>query len=234
MNVAFHMYDWNQYFISEKWLNNSVKTCLQDQFHQTWHANIDTGSKTLNYRLFKNKFEFENYFNIPDDRDIFTFCRFRLNNHKLPVEYQYGRWNNIPRENRICNLCNTVDLGDELHYLLKCVYFSEKRKACIDKKKKTLKIVIFLNLALWWIWQKIKNKKTLHLYKIYNVLMKMSVLMAEKSKSLSLSHFVNIVYTSSCFLIMYCIVSYCVLCMYLICYLYTIILTKVTRNKIKI
>jgi hypothetical protein len=33
------------------------------------------------------------------------------------------------------------------------------------------------------------------------------------------SHFVDIVY--SCFLIMYCIVSYCVLCMYLICYLYT-------------
>ena len=30
---------------------------------------------------------------------------------------------------------------------------------------------------------------------------------------------------------MYCIVSYCVLCMYLICYLYTIVLTKVTINK---
>jgi hypothetical protein len=67
--------------------------------------------KTLNYRLFKNKFEFENYFNILDDRDIFTFCRFRLNNHKVSIEY--GRWNNIPRELRICNLCNTADLGDE-------------------------------------------------------------------------------------------------------------------------
>jgi hypothetical protein len=61
---------------------------LQDQFQQTWHANIDTGSKALNYRLFKNKFEFENYFNILDDRYIFTFCRFRLNNHKLPIERQ--------------------------------------------------------------------------------------------------------------------------------------------------
>ena len=47
-------YVWlNQYFRSEEWLKNSVKTCLQDQCHQTWHANIDTGSKTLNYRLFK-------------------------------------------------------------------------------------------------------------------------------------------------------------------------------------
>ena len=61
-----------------------------------------------------------------------TFCRFRLNNHKLPIEY--GRWNNIPRELRICNLCNTADLGDEFHYLLKCDYFSEKRKTYIDNK----------------------------------------------------------------------------------------------------
>ena len=63
--------------------------------------------------------------------------------------------------------------------------------------------------------------------------MKMSAILAEKynslSLSLSLSHFLNIVFSR--FLIMYCIVSYCVLCMYLICYLYTIVLTKVTRNK---
>ena len=57
--------------------------------------------------------------------------------------------------------------------------------------------------------------------------MKMSALLAEKCNSLS--HFVDIVY--NCFLIMYCIVSYRVLCLYLICYLYTIVLTKVTRNK---
>ena len=74
----------------------------------------------------------ENYLDILDDRDIFTFCRFRLNNDKLPVEY--GRWKNIPRELRICNLCNIADLGDEFHYLLKCNYFSEKRKTCLNKK----------------------------------------------------------------------------------------------------
>jgi hypothetical protein len=85
LNECGLSYVWlNQYFISEQWLKNSVKTCL---FYQTWHANIDKGSKTLNYRIFLNKIEFENYLNILDDRDIFPFCRFRLNNHKLPVEY---------------------------------------------------------------------------------------------------------------------------------------------------
>ena len=50
-----------------------------------------------------------------------------------------------------------------------------------------------------------------------------------KNVTLSLSHFVNIVHNG--FLIMYCIVSYCVLCMYLICYLNTNVSTQVTRNK---
>ena len=70
--------------------------------------------------------------------------------------------------------------------------------------------------------------------------MKMSALMNEKlhqtwnkrklnSMKNKLKAVVNIVY--SCFLIMFCIVSYCVLCLYLICYLNTIVLTKDTRNK---
>ena len=93
-----------------------------------------------------------------------TFCRFRLNNHKLPIEY--GRWNNIPREFRICNLCNTADLGDEFHYLLKCDYFSEKRKTYIDKKYfENCNILQFGTLMNQT--KKIKNQKTLHLYKIY-------------------------------------------------------------------
>ena len=43
---------------------------------------------------------------------------FRTWNAKLPIET--GRWFNIPRENRICKLCKSKDIGDEFHYLLKC------------------------------------------------------------------------------------------------------------------
>ena len=53
-------------------------------------------------------------------------------NHKLPIET--GRWNNIQREDRKCNLCDLNDLGDEFHYLFKCKQIDNKRKECIDKK----------------------------------------------------------------------------------------------------
>jgi hypothetical protein len=48
----------------------------------------------------------------------------------------------------------------QIHYLLKCDYFSEKRKTYIDKK-------YIKNCNILKSDKKIKNKKTLHLYKIY-------------------------------------------------------------------
>ena len=53
-------------------------------------------------------------------------CRFRTTNNKLPVET--GRWQNIPRENRKCILCNRSQIGDEYHYIFECIYFNQKRK----------------------------------------------------------------------------------------------------------
>jgi hypothetical protein len=52
---------------------------------------------------------------------VLTLCKFRTTNHKLPIEQ--GRWNNIQRENRKCNLCNLEEIGDEFPYILNCPYF---------------------------------------------------------------------------------------------------------------
>ena len=38
-----------------------------------------------------------------------------------------GRYANIPAEDRICNLCELTEKGDELHYLLKCSLFNYSR-----------------------------------------------------------------------------------------------------------
>ena len=90
------MYGSINFFLNDAWLKEIVKISLQDQFKQIWLEHVQNNSKTLNYRLFKDKLEFENYFDILENRDLFTFCHFRTVNHKLPIEY--GRWNNIQRE----------------------------------------------------------------------------------------------------------------------------------------
>jgi hypothetical protein len=48
---------------------------------------------------------------ILENKDIFTFCKFRTTNTKLPIET--GRWNNIARENRILV---KNDLGDVISH----------------------------------------------------------------------------------------------------------------------
>ena len=76
-------------------------------------------------------------------------CKFRTNNIKLPVET--GRWENIPRNDRICRLCFT-GIGDEFHYLFLCkhetvellrnkyipLYFS--KHPCVNKMKGLLSL----------------------------------------------------------------------------------------------
>jgi hypothetical protein len=44
-----------------------------------------------------------------------------------------GRWRNIDRENRYCNLCNCQKLGDEYHYVLECSSLNDKCKQLLPK-----------------------------------------------------------------------------------------------------
>jgi hypothetical protein len=100
---------------------------LLDQFVQNWQTSLSDSSKTLHYRIFKTKFEFEEYFNILNIGDAIRLCRFRTTNHYLPIET--GRW----RENRYCNLCNCQNLDDEYHYVLECSSLNDKRKQLLPK-----------------------------------------------------------------------------------------------------
>ena len=48
--------------------------------------------------------------------------KMRISCHLLPIDS--GRYNKIPRVERLCHLCNRSEIGDEFHYLLKCNHSS--------------------------------------------------------------------------------------------------------------
>ena len=127
----FNVWD-TQTFINSNWLHSSVKLKLKDQYIQTWHSLIENSPKAINYRIFKETFEFEKYFQILDFKKATDLCRFRTTNHKLPIEQ--GRWNNVGRSNRICTLCAANDIGDEFHYILQCKFFERERKTHVSSK----------------------------------------------------------------------------------------------------
>ena len=58
-------------------------------------------------------------------------CKFRLGNSKLPIER--GRYNNIPREQRYCELCNSNIISDKCHFILECTVLNELRFKFLPK-----------------------------------------------------------------------------------------------------
>jgi len=107
-----------------------VEQILTDQFTQKWKAEIQTSSKGLFYKHFKNSLHFENYLLLPNYISK-PLLKIRTTNHKLPIET--GRWENIPKENRTCKLCNSPAVADELHYLLNCQACSTLRSKHLHK-----------------------------------------------------------------------------------------------------
>ena len=51
-------------FVDPNWLRLTIIRNLQDQFEQYWHSLLDNASKAINYRLFKDYFGMEVYFDI--------------------------------------------------------------------------------------------------------------------------------------------------------------------------
>jgi hypothetical protein len=88
LNECGLAYIWNtQTFHNTEWPQLNIKQTLIYQFIQLWSSLIQNSPKALNYRIFKEQFEAENYLHTLNDNCLFEFCKFRTLNHKLPIEY---------------------------------------------------------------------------------------------------------------------------------------------------
>ena len=99
-------------------------------------------------------FMFEKYLIDLPDALKYIVCKFRSVDHKLPIET--GRYTRIPRNERVCKMCNSGQLGDEFHFCLECPALKELRNtflpANIYKRPNVINFGRILN---------IKNKITL-------------------------------------------------------------------------
>ena len=60
----------------------------------------------------------------------------RISSQKLLIET--GRYDNIPRNERVCNVCNCKTIEDEIHFLLDCPSFSSSRDMFFTKIEPSL------------------------------------------------------------------------------------------------
>jgi hypothetical protein len=106
------------------------------------------GNKLRTYRLFKNNFAIESYFNLDNfNRNI--LIRFRISAHSLEIEK--GRHQNIPLNERICKLCK-LEIEDEIHCLLQCPILNSFRTEAMQQISDICKIFASLDNKSKFIW----------------------------------------------------------------------------------
>ncbi len=111
------------------------KQRIQDYYKKEWQISVNESSKCYLYKGFKSELNLESYLlKVPDSLRI-PLTKFRLCNHKLPIEI--GRYQNIDRQFRVCIKCLNGDIGDEYHYLFICNFFSGERKKLLPNKSYT-------------------------------------------------------------------------------------------------
>ena len=87
------------------------------------------------------EYKLEKYlYTIKDTHTERSFTKFRISNHKLLIEY--GRYQNIPSEERHCKLCETKKVEDEFHFALECQQYQNIRNNSHNILKKIFQMNI--------------------------------------------------------------------------------------------
>ena len=109
----------------------SVILFLKDQYLQLCRDKIYHSGKSTDYRIFKEIINLEAYLLLLNKNHRSIFTHYHTANHRLPIEV--SRWENIPRSEQTCYLCEDDVIGDEYHFLFECYFFRNKRCQYLPK-----------------------------------------------------------------------------------------------------
>ena len=100
------------------------KQRLLDIDRQQWYTSINTMTSLRCYTQFK----FDSFVE-PYTIQTYLPRKFIANLRcaSIDIECNQGRKHNIPYDQRICTVCNTLQIGDEYHFVLICPLLTELR-----------------------------------------------------------------------------------------------------------
>ena len=119
---------WNQSVGDINLFISEFSSRLRDNYRQEWHLEMSTNGKLSLYQQIKTTYE--NYLSeLRHKKYIAVLARFRISNHSLAVET--GRYEGLPRNQRICKICEKVHknycIEDELHFVTICPAYHHLR-----------------------------------------------------------------------------------------------------------
>ena len=96
-----------------------LRSKFNRMYEKHFFDNLEPSGKTELYHKVKKVYRYEKYLDFelaPSIRRNITFIR--LSGHCLPI--QYMRTRGVPRNQRLCTLCDKNKLGTELHIMVQC------------------------------------------------------------------------------------------------------------------
>ena len=110
-----------------KFINNS-----KEKYTNFWRHKLKNSSKMSFLTDIKTNYELEVYLiSIKNPTQRRTLTQFRTSSHTLKIER--GRYNNVPREERLCEYCDSQEIEDEYHFALSCNYYEKYRNDLVCK-----------------------------------------------------------------------------------------------------
>ena len=133
-------------FLPKDFMKNVVSLHLKTQYLQEWNFEVNRNRKCTVYRILKDSHCFEPYLTKLSFVERMAICKFRSGNHRLPITESRYKTNYV---DVTCKLCDSGDICDEFHVLLKCKFFEDKRKLFLKKyyysKPNSLKLQLLFN-----------------------------------------------------------------------------------------
>ena len=112
------------------------KITLQSDYISQWkrfingNEKIVTGNKLRTYCLFKSNYIYEPYLDEIRSHSIKKeLVKFRISAHKLAIESGRYLRPQVPLNDRLCTFCNDKCVENEMHFLLDCEFYKEKRES---------------------------------------------------------------------------------------------------------
>ena len=105
---------------------------MKKKYISYWNQTLQHSQKLSFYYTFKKNYSLPAYLDlarkIPSKKSL---VKLRISSHKLRIET--GRYDKLPRDQRLCSLCNCNKIEDETHFLLDCPSYSSIRDRFFSK-----------------------------------------------------------------------------------------------------
>ncbi len=96
-----------------------------------WLNHMQVKPKLRLYNTFKSEFGVEPYvkYYVPKNiRSVFAQIRIGI----LPLHIETGRFVNVAINDRVCNICNSYNVEDEIHFIFSCEAYINERRVLFD------------------------------------------------------------------------------------------------------